>query len=29
MPTFPAWYFDEFTMAGIDFEDAAQVAVYD
>ncbi|MBD1849058.1 class I SAM-dependent methyltransferase [Leptolyngbya sp. FACHB-711] len=29
MPTFPAWYFDESTMAGIDFEDAAQVAVYD
>lgn len=29
MPSFPAWYFDESKMAGIDFEDAAQVEVYD
>lgn len=26
---FPAWYFDESNMAGIDFENAAQVEVYD
>jgi putative AdoMet-dependent methyltransferase len=27
--SFPAWYFDESKMAGVDFEDAAQVEVYD
>ena len=25
----PAWYFDEFNMAGVDFEEAAQVEAYD
>ena len=25
----PAWYFDEFNMAGVDFEDATQVEAYD
>ncbi|MES1021956.1 class I SAM-dependent methyltransferase [Gloeocapsa sp. BRSZ] len=29
MTSFPAWYFDEFKMAGVDFHDAAQVEVYD
>jgi putative AdoMet-dependent methyltransferase len=29
MLTFPGWYFDESHMAGVDFEDAAQVEVYD
>lgn len=29
MSSFPAWYFDESNMAGVDFEDAAQVEVYD
>ena len=29
MLTFPRWYFDESKMAGVDFEDAAQVAAYD
>ncbi len=29
MRSFPAWYFDESKMAGVDFEDAAQVEVYD
>lgn len=28
-PTFPAWYFDESDMAGVNFEDTAQVEVYD
>lgn len=29
MTSFPAWYFDESKMAGVDFADAAQVEVYD
>lgn len=29
MSSFPAWYFDESNMAGVDFKDAAQVEVYD
>ena len=29
MVSFPAWYFDESNMAGVDFEDAAQVEAYD
>jgi len=29
MPSFPDWHFNEFKMAGIDFEDAAQVEAYD
>jgi putative AdoMet-dependent methyltransferase len=29
LPAFPAWYFDEFKMAGVDFHDSAQVAAYD
>lgn len=29
MTHFPDWYFDESKMAGVDFEDAAQVAMYD
>lgn len=29
MTSFPAWYFDESKIAGIDFQDAAQVEVYD
>ncbi|MUL36362.1 class I SAM-dependent methyltransferase [Gloeocapsopsis dulcis] len=29
MTSFPAWYYDESKMAGVDFEDAAQVEVYD
>ncbi|MBD2089864.1 methyltransferase domain-containing protein [Microcoleus sp. FACHB-1515] len=29
MTSFPAWYFDESGMAGVDFEDAKQVEVYD
>ncbi|MBE9171361.1 class I SAM-dependent methyltransferase [Pleurocapsales cyanobacterium LEGE 06147] len=29
MTAFPAWYFDESKMAGVDFEDEARVAVYD
>ncbi|BAU14324.1 methyltransferase type 11 [Leptolyngbya sp. NIES-3755] len=29
MSTFPGWYFDESNMAGVDFDDAAQVEVYD
>ena len=29
MASFPVWYFDESKMAGVDFEDAAQVEVYD
>lgn len=29
MISFPAWYFDESNMAGVDFEDEAQVEVYD
>lgn len=29
MTSFPAWYFDEFKMAGVAFHDAAQVEVYD
>ncbi|WP_334891464.1 class I SAM-dependent methyltransferase [Nostoc sp.] len=29
MLSFPAWYFDESKMAGVDFFDAAQVEVYD
>jgi putative AdoMet-dependent methyltransferase len=28
-PTFPAWYFDESSIVGVDFEDVAQVEVYD
>ncbi len=27
--SFPTWYFDESKMAGVDFQDAAQVEVYD
>ena len=29
MISFPAWYFDESNMAGVDFEDTAQVEAYD
>jgi len=29
MSAFPAWYFQEAAMAGVDFEDAAQVETYD
>lgn len=29
MNTFPAWYYDEFKQAGVDFEDVAQVEAYD
>jgi putative AdoMet-dependent methyltransferase len=29
MASFPTWYFDESNMAGVDFQDAAQVAAYD
>jgi putative AdoMet-dependent methyltransferase len=29
MSIFPGWYFDESNMAGVDFEDAAQVEAYD
>lgn len=29
MANFPAWYFDESQMAGVDFEDAAQVEAFD
>lgn len=29
MATFPAWYFNESQMAGVDFEDAAQVEAFD
>ncbi|WP_009630554.1 class I SAM-dependent methyltransferase [Synechocystis sp. PCC 7509] len=29
MVSFPAWYFNEFNMAGVDFEDTAQVEAYD
>lgn len=29
MVSFPNWYFDESKMAGVDFEDAAQVEAYD
>lgn len=29
MVSFPAWYFDESNMAGVDFEDTAQVEAYD
>jgi ubiquinone/menaquinone biosynthesis C-methylase UbiE len=29
MTSFPTWYFDESKMAGVDFEDTAQVEVYD
>lgn len=29
MSAFPAWYFDESKMAGVDFEDTSQVEVYD
>jgi hypothetical protein len=29
MTSFPNWYFDESKMAGVDFESAAQVEVYD
>jgi ubiquinone/menaquinone biosynthesis C-methylase UbiE len=29
MNLFPAWYFDEPQMAGVDFKDAAQVQAYD
>lgn len=29
MATFPAWYFDESKMAGVDFEDAAEVEAFD
>ncbi|WP_445633136.1 Methyltransferase type 11 [Nostoc sp. DSM 114161] len=29
MNSFPAWYFDESKMAGVDFEDVAQVEAYD
>lgn len=25
----PTWYFDEFNMAGVDFEDVTQVEAYD
>lgn len=29
MTTFPSWYFDEFKMVGVDFEDVAQVEAFD